>query len=115
VKNRIVQFILAALLNPLVWGAKPVVQTIAPRKSLSAQSASPLELSPPVPPADSGKKTGVLNFEADIVEGEKQRPELFYQMETKNLSFDTLFYIRTDLNDSFDVEKSRRPRSWKEP
>lgn len=55
------------------------------------------------------QKPVVFNYEADIIEGEKKRPELFLQTNTNDLSLDALVFLRKDFNDFHSVEKNRRP------
>jgi hypothetical protein len=61
-----------------------------------------------VPSASKGK-AGVLDFEGDIIEGERKRPDLFLQTQIDNLSLDAILYLRKDFNDFHQVDKNRRP------
>lgn len=63
-----------------------------------------------VPP---GKKSGpgnVLDFEGEVIEGERRRPDLFLQMSIDNVKFDSLIYQRDDFNDYLDVDRKSRSR-----
>ena len=67
---------------------------------------------------DSAKKTvrtkaarpQVLNYEADIIEGEKKRPELFLQTNTNDFDLMAIIYLRKNFNDFHAVDKNRRPQ-----
>lgn len=69
-----------------------------------------------VTPAPSAKtrtkKAGspaVLDFEADVIEGERKTPSLFLQLETETTDIDALLFQRNSFNDQQDLEKDRRP------
>jgi hypothetical protein len=51
----------------------------------------------------------VLDFEGDVIEGQRRRPDLFLQTETQNLTLDAILYLRRDFNDFHSVERLRRP------
>ena len=51
----------------------------------------------------------VLDFEADVIEGERKTPNLFLQLEVDTPNLDTLLYQRSNFNDFHDLEKDRRP------
>lgn len=55
----------------------------------------------------------VLSFEADVVEGEKRRPDLFLQSNIEDLSLDNILYVRKDFNDFHSVDSKRRPRHFR--
>jgi hypothetical protein len=52
---------------------------------------------------------GVLDFEGDVIEGQRKRPDLFLQSEVQNLTLDAILYLRKDFNDFHQVDRSRRP------
>ena len=59
------------------------------------------------------KKSGpenVLDFEGEVIEGERRRPDLFLQMSIDNVKFDSLIYQRDDFNDYLDVDRKSRTR-----
>jgi hypothetical protein len=58
-------------------------------------------------PAESN--SNVLNFEADLIEGERKRPDLFLQIGSQKLSLDAILYRRNDFNDFHKDDKNRRP------
>ena len=68
-------------------------------------------------PAPTAKKTGgsgnVLDFEGEVIEGERRRPDLFLQMSIDNVKFDSLIYQRDDFNDYLEVDRKSRTRYLK--
>ncbi|MBU6375281.1 MAG: hypothetical protein KGQ59_04745 [Bdellovibrionales bacterium] len=58
----------------------------------------------------SAKGSNVLNFEADVIEGEKRRPDLFIQMESTPESLDSILYSRKDFNDFHEMDRKWRPK-----
>lgn len=52
----------------------------------------------------------VLDFEADIIEGERKNPQLFLQLGAETPDLDAVLFQRKDFNDFHDVEKKRKPR-----
>lgn len=64
----------------------------------------------------SKKTTGsgnVLDFEGEVIEGERRRPDLFLQMSIDNVKFDSLIYQRDDFNDYLEVDRKSRTRYLK--
>lgn len=57
-----------------------------------------------------GDETNILDFEADVIEGEKRKPDLFLQMEGSTNSIDAILYSREDFNDYHEVDRRWRPR-----
>ena len=55
----------------------------------------------------------VLDFEGEVIEGERKRPDLFLQISTKDLSFDSLLYLRNNYNDYLEVDRKSRNRFFK--
>jgi hypothetical protein len=55
----------------------------------------------------------VLNFEGDMIEGEKRRPDLFLQTNVEELNLDSILYLRKDFNDFHAVDHKRRPRHFR--
>ncbi|MBY0469930.1 hypothetical protein K2X30_02100 [bacterium] len=90
-------FSIAALLMPLsVWAedpAQPAPVTSAPSKASSKMA-----------------NTQVLNFESDVIEGQKKAPELFLQTDTNRQALDSILYQRSNFNDFHAVDSKRRPR-----
>jgi hypothetical protein len=69
------------------------------------------EASPnPPPTATKGKaKAGVLDFEAELIEGERKSPDLFLQLQSGTPNLDAILFQRTNFNDFHNIEKHRRP------
>jgi hypothetical protein len=60
--------------------------------------------------APSKPKSTVLDFEADVIEGEKRKPDLFIQMEGSIESMDSVLYSRDDFNDYHELDRKWRPK-----
>ena len=56
------------------------------------------------------KIDNVLDFEADIIEGERMNPNLFLQLEVDKPNLDTVIYLRNDFNDFHKGDSRRRPK-----
>lgn len=53
----------------------------------------------------------VLDFEADVIEGEKRKPDLFIQLEGgASDSMDSILYSRDDFNDYQEIDRKWRPK-----
>lgn len=58
----------------------------------------------------SGKSNPeLLDFDADVIEGEREAPALFVQMDIQTPKMDTLVFQRNNFNDFHLVEKNRKP------
>ncbi|HAR42170.1 MAG TPA: hypothetical protein DCS07_06000 [Bdellovibrionales bacterium] len=78
------------------------------------------ELSEPVAPksapasaaggTNAARTANVLNFEADVIEGEKKGADLLLEIESTKLEPDTVLYQRADFNDFHARDLKRRPR-----
>lgn len=60
-------------------------------------------------PTSARKGPAVLDFEGDVIEGERKSPNLFLQMAVDTPNLDVLLYQRKDFNDFHNLEKNRRP------
>lgn len=60
--------------------------------------------------ADDRNKAAVLNFEGDVIEGQKKTPEIFLQTEVERPSIETILYQRKDFNEFHLVDSKHRPR-----
>jgi hypothetical protein len=60
--------------------------------------------------AQAADKADVLNFEGDVIEGEKKVPELFLQTDVQRLSLESVLYQRKNFNDFHSVDSKQRPR-----
>ena len=66
--------------------------------------------SAPHPKAAGEKnKPGVLDFEAELIEGERKSPDLFLQLQSGTPNLDAIMFQRTNFNDFHNIEKRRRP------
>lgn len=61
-------------------------------------------------PSLAKEKDHVLDFEGEIIEGERKRPDLFLQMTTTELNNGDLIYVRENFNDFLEVDKKIRPQ-----
>lgn len=73
--------------------------------ALGAESSKPMSPRP--------KSGAVLDFEADVIEGEKRKPDLFLQMEGGAASMESILYSRDDFNDFKEVDQKMRPKVYK--
>lgn len=55
-------------------------------------------------------KAAVLNFEGEVIEGQKKTPEIFLQTEVQKPSLESVLYQRKDFNDFHAVDSRQRPR-----
>jgi hypothetical protein len=81
-----------------------------------ADETQPQEADAPAAAEDAAKpapkKAGqpnLLDFDGDVIEGERQSPNLFLQLQVENPDLDVLLYQRKDFNDYHALEKDRRP------
>ena len=56
------------------------------------------------------KKSDVLDFDADVIEGQKKAPEIFLQTDVQKPALDTVLYQRRDFNDFHASDSRVRPR-----
>ncbi len=57
-----------------------------------------------------GKSTNVLDFEADVIEGERTAPSILIQMDLQSPNLDTLVFQRKNFNDFHSIDMKRRPK-----
>ena len=55
-------------------------------------------------------KNEVMDFEGDLIEGERKAPELFLQLDTETADLGAVLYDRKNFNDFHAVDRNRRPR-----
>lgn len=60
-------------------------------------------------------KEEVLDFDADVIEGQKKTPEVFFQMEVEKPALDAVLYLRKDFNDFHAIDSRQRPRQSEPP
>ncbi|MBU6154168.1 MAG: hypothetical protein KGP28_07685 [Bdellovibrionales bacterium] len=61
-------------------------------------------------PVSAAEKNEVMDFEADVIEGEKKAPELFLQLDSDTTDLGAVLYDRKTFNDFHANDRSRRPR-----
>ncbi len=61
------------------------------------------------------KDGSVLDFEAEVIEGEKRKPDLFIQMEGGVENMDSVLYSREDFNDYHETDRKWRPKLRRPP
>lgn len=59
----------------------------------------------PTPEANSG----VLNFDADTIVGDKQAPDIMFRRASDSLDFEAVLHIRQDFNDFVVGDQKRVP------
>jgi hypothetical protein len=55
-------------------------------------------------------KSNILDFEADVIEGERVAPNLFVQMDLGAPNMDTLMFQRKNFNDFHAIDMKRKPK-----
>lgn len=63
--------------------------------------------------AAESKEDHVLDFEGEVIEGERKKPDLFLQISTKDIDFGSLIYLRKNFNDYLEVDRKSRNRYFK--
>lgn len=61
----------------------------------------------------SAEKEQILDFEGEVIEGERKKPEVFLQVSTKELDFGSLVYLRKNFNDYLEMDRRSRTRYFK--
>lgn len=56
------------------------------------------------------RSENLLDFEAEVIEGEKKRPELFLDIKAGDGNVGSGLYLRPHFDDFFIVDKKRRPK-----
>jgi hypothetical protein len=50
-------------------------------------------------------KENIIDFEADVIEGDRQRPDLFLEIKGEDLDIESILYLRENFNDFFENSK----------
>lgn len=79
-------------------------------KSTTATGSAKPDLSPKKTKDNVG---AILDFEGEVIEGERRRPDLFLQISIDNVKFDSLIYNRDDFNDYLEVDRKSRNKFFK--
>lgn len=61
---------------------------------------------------ESNSGTKVLDFEADVIEGDKVRPDLFLDLKTDDLIIDDLLYMRNNFDDYYKIDTVKKPKAF---
>jgi len=56
------------------------------------------------------KTPNVLDFEADVIEGERSSPSILIQMDLQSPNIDTLVFQRKNFNDFHQIDMKRRSK-----
>ena len=59
--------------------------------------------------ANDTDKGALLDFEAELIEGERRSPEMFLQLDSDQMKLETILYDRKDFNDFHRPDRLRRP------
>ena len=59
--------------------------------------------------ANEAGKGALLEFEAELIEGERRSPEMFLQLDSDQMKLETILYDRKDFNDFHRPDRVRRP------
>jgi len=60
--------------------------------------------------ADGKANPKIIDFEADLIEGERSAPNVFIEIEPHRPGLDLILYQRNNFNDFHASERNRRPR-----
>lgn len=69
-----------------------------------------LTIAAPNASAAEGEPAVTLDFEGELIEGEKKGPDLLYQTENMQMQLDDILYTRNDFNDVHSSDSKKRPR-----
>lgn len=58
---------------------------------------------------EQSPNNAVLDFENDVIEGQRKKPDLFMQTGSQNLTLDAILFLRNDFNDFQQIERNRKP------
>lgn len=56
------------------------------------------------------KSSNILDFDADVIEGERNAPSILVQMDLQAPNLDTLIFLRKNFNDFHSVDMKRKPK-----
>lgn len=54
------------------------------------------------------QKPNVLDFDADVIEGERKTPSVFLEIGAENPTMDSVIFQRNDFNDLHSLDSKRR-------
>lgn len=58
-------------------------------------------------------KENVIDFEGEVIEGERKRPELFLQLTNTDMDLNDIVYIRENYNDYIEADKYMKPKYFR--
>lgn len=58
----------------------------------------------------SSKSSNILDFDADVIEGERSGPSIMVQMDLQAPNLDTLVFQRKNFNDFHAIDMKRKPK-----
>lgn len=53
----------------------------------------------------SKDKENIIDFEADVIEGDRQRPDLFLEIKGEDLDIESILFLRENFNDFFEISR----------
>lgn len=56
------------------------------------------------------KTQTILDFDADVIEGERNAPSILVQMDLQAPNLDTLIFLRKNFNDFHSTDMKRKPK-----
>lgn len=56
------------------------------------------------------KKSNILNFEDDVIQGERKNLDLFVQLDLGTPNLDSVIFQRDNFNDFHQIDHQRRPK-----
>ena len=60
--------------------------------------------------SNSNKQSNILDFDADVIEGERSGPSIMVQMDLQAPNLDTLVFQRKNFNDFHVIDMKRKPK-----
>lgn len=114
VRSMIVCLFVAISLSSLVAVASEQLSDEAKAMKELEQLERESDGSSEVSGARKNQVTTVLDFEAEIIEGERKMPSIFFQMEIDTPSLDAVMFRRKTFNDFHQMDLERRP-AYKRP
>jgi len=64
---------------------------------------------------NTASNSNVLNFDADVIQGERKRPDLFIQLGGATTNMEAVLYGRQNFNDFHAVDQVLRPSFYEVP
>lgn len=61
------------------------------------------------------KRGNVIDFDADVIQGERRKPEIFIQVGKERTNLESVIYGRNDFNDFATVDRVWRPTYYEVP